>query len=920
MRLQVLLLLVIFCMHMLAVPSLGHRSMLYRVDEHTDRYWNGYEWVYILYPLQINVAEAASIIINGCNNPATDECNDGDVRSVGGPGAVNRTATDMRVGDNNSNREYRSFVKFPISSLYGKTLASAVLKLTILRSLLNGSTDNTSPFNNPRLGNTLVIHINDYGTLDDSDFNAPSIGNDPGVLIAAGANPSANVSISILAAMQDDINSNRSFTTYMIRTANSTDGDNRNDRWHFYTRNSGTTNAPRIEYTLAYARDIREALKFSEHDVLRSIASSRNIRENAKLDEPDLLDRSIASARGMILTLNALDLQVRSIAQSRPLLDSSSIADTISRLMDSSRQLVDANSTIDTLARAVVGSRTFSDTLSALDGAVKHVSLTRIISDSLSTLDSLLRHVSSSLAVDDAINAIDVFTSVNSITRSISSSIVLSDSISRMLDSSRHILDGSAITDSIGMGFILHLIDISHVSEAIGSNISYLMLINDSINIAGISNAYGEFVRALQDAVDASSINYLLNLTVRAIVDGITITDEASRLTDLSRVLDEPIVVMDELSRAIDNMSRMLDESISSVGLLSSVTSFHRDIGTLVSIETVNVMDDLSRSIDVVNSIENEVLSVFDDLPSLSIEFERLLGESISVNYTLGRMIELTLQLAESYSVSDLLNDYTGYIVGVVESIGTLVSMLVSVQSGTTGTVAGGTGTTAGGGGAGVVFSRSTFITVDASIAGDTLLVEGFLMDRDGVVPFSTSLSITIVNTQDTARSYRSSMEVVDGRYRFAMPIDELFGAIAPNSAEMTIKAIVVFDGDEHDLQGIRYLYLGSSAESSEVRIERSIVFEAPAFNLVPSSIRYSGERLLIINVENDGDNDIDSLRIVINEGKVLKVKVSKKWKVTVQGDGILLEGVDAHTLDQGKRLMILVLKQGQLNYIVTAP
>lgn len=61
MSMQVVAAIIIFCSYMLAIPALEHsRSMLYKVDEYTDRYWNGYEWVYILYPAYMGVAEAAS--------------------------------------------------------------------------------------------------------------------------------------------------------------------------------------------------------------------------------------------------------------------------------------------------------------------------------------------------------------------------------------------------------------------------------------------------------------------------------------------------------------------------------------------------------------------------------------------------------------------------------------------------------------------------------------------------------------------------------------------------------------------------------------------------------------------------------------------------------------------------------------------
>ncbi len=144
------LLIVIFCSSILVIPSLEYsRSMLYKVDEYTERYWNGHEWVYILYPLQIESAEALSVIINNCNNPSIDECNDVYVRNDSGSGRVSSTAADMRVGDDNYKSEYRSFVKFPISLLYGKTqfgrieashteIPSTVLNIILHRSTIQG--------------------------------------------------------------------------------------------------------------------------------------------------------------------------------------------------------------------------------------------------------------------------------------------------------------------------------------------------------------------------------------------------------------------------------------------------------------------------------------------------------------------------------------------------------------------------------------------------------------------------------------------------------------------------------------------------------------------------------------------------------------------------------------------------------------
>ncbi|MEM0446737.1 MAG: hypothetical protein QW574_04755, partial [Candidatus Nitrosocaldus sp.] len=409
MKAVALLLIIIFCSYMLAIPSLEHgRSILYRVDEYTDRYWNGYEWVYILYPLQIGVAEATSVIINGCNNLSVDECNDGDVRNGGG-GAVNRTAADMRVGDDNANREFRSFVKFPISSLHGKTLKSAELKLTIRQSILNGSTDNSAPFNNPGLGNTLVIHINDYGTLDASDFNTPSIGNDPGVLIQASTNPSsANVSISVLAAMQDDISNSRNFTTYMIRAANGSDGDNRGDRWHFYTRNSGTTNAPRIEYTLSFVKDLKDMVKLSEHDIL---------------------NRILASSRNAAITLHALDSSIRSVGHSRLIIDAQSIGDM--------------------LVRSIMVSELFSDSISMLDDLIREISIYIGVDEMLDATDVLARYSSTPRSVLEPVLASDTLSRLLSTPRSVLEPVLASDTLSRLLSTPRSVLEPVLASDTL---------------------------------------------------------------------------------------------------------------------------------------------------------------------------------------------------------------------------------------------------------------------------------------------------------------------------------------------------------------------------------------------------------------------------------------------------------------------------------------
>ena len=169
---------------------------------------------------------------------------------VTGTGLVGNGMSSMLVGDSFGDISDHMFVRFSLSSVWGN-LTSAKLYLYLFRSRTGGIPYETSPLPNIGLGDCQVIHIADYGTLDGSDFNAPSIGNDPGVLIGSSATPDVGfVSIDVKAAMEDDMRSGRSFTAFMLKMSTATDNDQDQDTWHFRTfEHNDQSQRPYIDYT-----------------------------------------------------------------------------------------------------------------------------------------------------------------------------------------------------------------------------------------------------------------------------------------------------------------------------------------------------------------------------------------------------------------------------------------------------------------------------------------------------------------------------------------------------------------------------------------------------------------------------------------------------------------------------------------------
>jgi len=188
----------------------------------------------------IHLAEASPDIVFG-------DSSDGIVYNTG---LVLSAAAVYFVGDDASNQYFQALVKFSLG-LVSKCLSSASLNLYVFQSILNDVVDNSGSLTNPGLGDLQVRHINDYGTLDAGDFDAPSIGNDPGVLIGGSATPNVGyVSITVTDAMQDDINNARSFTSYLLKLQTNTDNDGRDDSWALSAvEQGGTSQDPFIEYT-----------------------------------------------------------------------------------------------------------------------------------------------------------------------------------------------------------------------------------------------------------------------------------------------------------------------------------------------------------------------------------------------------------------------------------------------------------------------------------------------------------------------------------------------------------------------------------------------------------------------------------------------------------------------------------------------
>ena len=169
--------------------------------------------------LPVQEAQAAQVIYSDTQN--------GLVNEIGAVGTGNIVSGD------DGTRYWRGFVKFSLSGVAGIP-SSVTLNLYLYSGWHDGVDGGTVALPNIGLGDCRVFHIDDYGTLDPTDFNAPSIGNDPGVLISSTATPDVGyLSIDITAALLDDLNNGRTFSAFMIKNTVDTDGDGKNDQWGF---------------------------------------------------------------------------------------------------------------------------------------------------------------------------------------------------------------------------------------------------------------------------------------------------------------------------------------------------------------------------------------------------------------------------------------------------------------------------------------------------------------------------------------------------------------------------------------------------------------------------------------------------------------------------------------------------------------
>jgi hypothetical protein len=183
---------------------------------------------------------------------------------VNAVGVSGNDSGDMVIGDTGGlglpnaapNRTRRIIVSFPVGALEGD-IESATLALAVTETRRDqypdpGFIDGEAPYDNPQLGDALVLNVADPGDPTSDDYNAPSLGSDPGVLIPNGVDgPAFKLTIDVTAAVQQAIDEGRDVLAFRLQMSMPTDNDGLNDTWGFWSGNNRNLDRrPTITYQL----------------------------------------------------------------------------------------------------------------------------------------------------------------------------------------------------------------------------------------------------------------------------------------------------------------------------------------------------------------------------------------------------------------------------------------------------------------------------------------------------------------------------------------------------------------------------------------------------------------------------------------------------------------------------------------------
>ena len=326
----------------------------------------------------------------------SEAARDGEVQDNnpcdGNGNGVGTAATTMSVGDASDNACSRAFATFSLSGISG-TLETAVMSIYLAWSWKDNVQDSTTPVTNPGLGILSVVHLGDYGTLDASDYQASSAGNDPGQLLSGTDTPNTGyVSISVLAAMQSDITGVLSFTSYRLQLATATDSDSKVDSWVFETADSsGTTLDPKIDYTIFLA-----------------------------------LSASASDSQSLTDTVSRLQ------SVGKPLTDQLNLVDTLTSLRNVPKSLSDVITLVDLLTSRYAGSVLLSDVINL--SAILQANSPKYpnLQDTLTISESATLKYGWGVSLSDFYSVTDAVTRLRTVSVSLSEIFTLIDSLTRL--------------------------------------------------------------------------------------------------------------------------------------------------------------------------------------------------------------------------------------------------------------------------------------------------------------------------------------------------------------------------------------------------------------------------------------------------------------------------------------------------------